>query len=359
MTLDKTLVIAEAGVNHNGCVKRAKALIEVAKEAGADIVKFQTFRAETLVTRSAPKATYQAELTGAMESQFDMLKRLELTHDEFLSLAQYCQEIGIEFLSTAFDEGSLDFLVKQAGLKRIKMPSGEVTNGPFLAMAARTQLPIILSTGMATLEEIEMALDVIAWARGNNDPRKGVGFQGCFSRADKEALGVSVLHCTTEYPAAFEGLNLTAIQSLRNSFQLVTGFSDHSEGILAPVAAVAMGAKIIEKHFTLSRSLPGPDHRASLEPDELKQMIANIRNIETMLGTGYKNPTVNELANAKVARKSLVARCSIKKGERLTEENVAIKRPGTGISPMEWWKVIGTESARSYESDELIDTPKY
>lgn len=346
----RTSIIAEAGVNHNGSLLEAKRLVDVAKNAGADVVKFQTFKAENLVTRSAAKAGYQIHETGSRESQFEMLKKLELSFEDFLELADYCEKNQIEFLSTAFDEECLDFLVKKAGIKRIKIPSGELTNGPLIAAGVDTGLPIIISTGMATIVEIEQALDVISWSKHGR-----VGeMAGAFREKGVDDMDLTILHCTTEYPAPLSGLNLQAIAQLSRLFGLQIGYSDHSEGVLAPVVAVSMGATIVEKHFTLSRDLPGPDHKASLEPRELMEMVSKIRLVESMIGSGFKEPSSNELENAKVSRKSLVARQAIAAGEVFSPDNVAVKRPGTGISPMLFWELLGKKSTRHYAVDEMI-----
>lgn len=353
MKTQRALIIAEAGVNHNGSLDRAIQLVDVAKSAGVDIIKFQTFKADSLVTRAAKKAEYQANITGAAESQYDMLKKLELSFDEFVKLAKYCQEINIEFLSTAFDEECLKFLVEETGIKRIKMPSGEITNGPLMYSAARTSLPLILSTGMSTLKDIRSALDLIAAARAGIKITGTKDFQGHFKKNSRD-LGVQILHCTSEYPAKFSEINLQAMLTLQNEFGLEYGLSDHSEGIIASVAAVAMGAVVIEKHFTLDKNLPGPDHRASLDPNELKQLVTDIRCVETMQGSGLKTPFPIEIANAKVARKSVTAAKEIKAGDILSEKNLCIKRPGNGVSPMDYWDVLGKKALRSYQVDEAI-----
>lgn len=346
----RALIIAEAGVNHNGSLIEAKRLVDAAKYAGVDIVKFQTFKAANLVTKSAAKAGYQIRETGSHESQFEMLKKLELSFEEFLELADYCNKQNIEFLSTAFDEECMEFLVKRAGIKRIKIPSGELTNGPLIASAARTGLPMIISTGMATLSEVEEALDVISWARNGSEGKH----LGSFRKKGAHNLDLTVLHCTTEYPAPLEELNLRSLSKLSRLFDLPVGYSDHSEGILAPVTSVAMGASVIEKHFTLSRDLAGPDHKASLEPSELDEMVRQIRLVETMMGSDFKEPSIRELENAKVARKSLVASKAIALDELITSDNLGVKRPGTGVSPMMYWDLLGKKATRSYAVDELI-----
>jgi N-acetylneuraminate synthase len=346
----KTLIISESGVNHNGSLEEAKRLVDAAKDAAVDIVKFQTFKAENIVTKNAAKAEYQVRETGSQESQYDMLKKLELSFDDFLELADYCDKKKIEFLSTAFDEECLDFLVRKTGIKRIKIPSGELTNGPLIAAAARTGLPLIISSGMATIAEVEEALDVIAWAKYGSEGKH----LGSFRERGISGADVTVLHCTTEYPAPLAELNLRALNEISKLFNLPVGYSDHSEGILAPVASVAMGAVVVEKHFTLSRNLPGPDHKASLEPAELNEMVRQIRLVESMLGGGFKEPSAKELENAKVARKSLVASKAIGLGEVISGRNLSVKRPGTGISPMRFWELLGKKATRSYLTDELI-----
>jgi N-acetylneuraminate synthase len=354
-------IIAEAGVNHNGDRDLAFQLVDAAKEAGADAVKFQTFKAENLVTKDAAKASYQKQTTDSDESQFVMLKRLELDYETHHELVAYCKKKGIEFLSTAFDLESLDFLVNVLNLKTLKIPSGEITNGPLLLAHAQTGCDLILSTGMATLGEIEQALGVLAFGflNGANsiiEPSR-VNFQkSYFSEAGQEILRnkLTVLHCTTEYPAPPQEINLNAMVTMRNAFALKTGYSDHSEGITVPIAAAAMGATLIEKHLTLDKSLPGPDHKASLEPDELASMVSGIRTIEQVLGNGIKGPMPSELKNRAVARKSLVASQSIKAGEVFTHENLMAKRPGNGISPMQYWKLLGSTSNRSFIEEEEI-----
>ena len=353
----KTFVIAEAGVNHNGDPDLAFQLIDAAIASGADAVKFQTFKAEDLVTSTADKADYQKINTDVIESQVEMLKRLELAHEFQLRMATYCREQGIKFLSTAFDFKSLDFLVKDIGLDILKIPSGELTNGPLILAHAQTGREIILSTGMASISEIRTALGVLAYGymKGTSPALKE--FDSSFqSKAGQQLLRdkVTLLHCTTEYPAPIEDINLRAMDTLNREFGLRIGYSDHSIGITIPIAAVARGAEIIEKHFTLDRNLPGPDHKASLEPDELTDMVRAIREVEISLGDGHKVPRDCELSNRDVARKSLVAKKPIKKNEPFTKQNIAIKRPGTGSSPMEYWSLLGAPSTRDYDIDEQI-----
>ncbi len=331
--MQKTLVIAEAGVNHNGSLEIAKQLVLTAKKCGADIVKFQTARLDSLVSRYAGMAEYQKTNIGAEMSQRQMLEKLLLTYDDFAELSAFCRDIGIRFLSTPFDLDSIGFL-ESLGCDMWKIPSGEITNLPYLERIAATHKRIILSTGMCTMEDVRSALDVLR--------RNGAG-------------EVSLLHCTTQYPAPFGEVNLKAMLTLRSEFKCQVGYSDHTRGIEIPIAAVAMGAAIIEKHFTLDRTMEGPDHKASLEPEALRSMICAIRNVERALGTGEKIPTASELPNKVVARKSIVAAVSIKKGEILTAENLTTKRPGNGISPMKWHDVLGMKAVRDFEEDELIE----
>lgn len=330
----KTLIIAEAGVNHNGDMAMACALIDAAADAGADLVKFQTFDADRLVTGSARKADYQTKTTSADESQRDMLKRLELNAAMHEQLIAHAARRGIEFFSTAFDLDSLDYLMG-LGLERIKVPSGEITNLPYLRKVGGYGKPVILSTGMATLGDIEAALAVLEAAGVPRDR-------------------ITVLHCSTEYPAPMAEVNLLAMPALARAFGVRVGYSDHTEGIEVGIAAVALGACVIEKHFTLDRSLPGPDHRASIEPDELARMVSSIRNIELALGDGVKRPSASEEKNRLVARKSLVAARAIAKGELFSEENLVAKRPGTGISPMRLDEWLGRPAARDFAPDEQI-----
>lgn len=350
-------IIAEAGVNHNGSVDMARQLIDVAGEAGADAVKFQTFKADEIASKAAPKAQYQVETTGA-ESQLEMLKRLELDEDAHKELIGHCQKRGIQFLSTAFDFESLNLLAGVFDLPKLKIPSGEITNAPLLLKAASTGKPIILSTGMSTLGEVEAALGILAFGYTRPDEKPSIlAFQKAFgSEAGQRALkeNVALLHCTTEYPAPFSDVNLQAMNTLHAAFGLPVGLSDHTVGIAVPVAAVARGAVIIEKHFTLDRSLPGPDHKASLEPDELKTMVQSIRHVEEALGLAVKVPAVSELKNRDIARKSLVAARDIKQGELFTEENLAIKRPGNGTSPLFYWDLLGKAAGKDYERDETV-----
>ena len=331
----KLLIIAEAGVNHNGDLQLANQLIDAAAEAGADVVKFQTFQADQLATTKAAKASYQQQATDKIENQQAMLRRLELTFDQHQQLISYCHDSNIEFLSTAFDDPSIDLLSK-LNLKRFKIPSGEITNLPYLRRLGGLGKPLILSTGMANLGEIEAALAVLETAGTN--------------RAQ-----ITVLHCTTEYPAPMAEVNLRAMQTIGQAFGVAVGYSDHTAGIEVPIAAVALGATVIEKHITLDQNLPGPDHKASLEPKEFAAMVRAIRNIEQALGDGIKRPTASEAANLQVVRKSLVASRAISIGELFSVANITAKRPGTGISPMRWDELISRPSPRAFAPDELIE----
>jgi N-acetylneuraminate synthase len=332
----KTLIIAEAGVNHNGDIRLAKKLIATAAAAGADLVKFQTFIAKNIISVSAPKAEYQIKTTEIGESQFDMIQGLELTEKDHTILIEECSAQGIGFFSTSFDCQSFDLLKKLGCLERIKIPSGEMTNLPFLRYVSRLGKPLLLSTGMANLGEIEAAIEVIEAA---GTPRHLI----------------TVLHCSTEYPTLMEDVNLRAMVNMKSALGVEIGYSDHTLGIEVPIAAVALGATVIEKHFTVDRNLPGPDHRASLEPHEFEAMVNGIRNIERALGDGIKRPTVSESRNKLVARKSIVASCAIRTGEVFSIGNIAVKRPGTGLSPMLWDQVIGRKATRDFAADELID----
>ncbi len=356
--MNNVFIIAEAGVNHNGSLDMAHELIDVAAKAGADAVKFQTFKANKVVSRFASKAEYQTRNTGTAESQLEMIKKLELNEEQHIVLAEHCQKTGIEFMSTPFDLDSVDFLANVIKVSRLKIPSGEITNGLILLKFAQTGKPIILSTGMSTLDEVETALGVLAFGFINSGEKPSTGaFKEAYSSNKGQAFlkeKVSLLHCTTEYPAPFNEVNLRAMDTLRDKFTLPVGYSDHTMGIAVPIAAVARGAVIIEKHFTLDRNLPGPDHKASLEPGELKQMVSSIRQIELALGNGIKQPTASELKNKAVARKSLVATREIKQGELFTEDNIAAKRPGNGISPIYYWDVLGKVALRDYSIDEMV-----
>ena len=356
----KTFIIAEAGVNHNGDMNLAKRLIDVAAEAGASAVKFQTFRATQLVSRHAPKAEYQIRTTDQIESQLEMIRKLELTETDHEALIAHTQARDITFLSTPFDVPSLHLLTRRFGLQTIKIPSGEITNTPFLLTIARAAQQVILSTGMSTLAEVEAALGVLAFgfvAPAAATPQRGDFEQTFASEAGQQALHdrVTLLHCTTEYPAPFDEVNLRAMDTLATAFGLPVGYSDHTPGIHVSLAAVARGARVIEKHFTLDRNLPGPDHKASLEPDELLQLVRQIREIEQALGDGIKHPTASEWKNRDAARRSLVTAKIIKAGEVFTEENLTCKRPGTGASPSSYWQMLGQTATRSYAADEVLD----
>ena len=357
---EPVFIIAEAGVNHNGDMNLAKQLIDVAAEAGASAVKFQTFKAEQVVSRHAPKAEYQTRTTDQAESQFEMIRKLELTETAHKILIAHAQARGIKFLSTPFDVPSLHLLTKGFGLQTIKIPSGEITNAPFLLAIAQAAQQVILSTGMSTLAEVEAALGVLAF--GFVSPTAAIPQRGDFerafaSRAGQQALHdrVTLLHCTTEYPAPFDEVNLFAMDTLAAAFRLPVGYSDHTPGIHISLAAVARGARVIEKHFTLDRDLSGPDHKASLEPDELRQLVQYIREIEHALGDGIKRPTASEWKNRDAARRSLVAAKTIQEGEIFTEENLTCKRPGTGVNPSSYWLTLGQAATRSYATDEPLD----
>lgn len=354
-----TYVIAEAGVNHNGDPALAAELVDAAADAGADCVKFQTFRAEDSITATAPKADYQTKSTGAGETQLEMARKLELGNEVFLTLRERCWARGIDFLSTPYDLHSIDFLIRDMGLETLKLPSGEITNGPYLLHAARAGTKLILSTGMSTLDEVKMALAVLAFGfvRPDVRPSRDMIDDAYASDAGRAALRekVSVLHCTTEYPAPFVDANLKAMDTLSAAFGLPVGLSDHTAGIAVPIAAVARGAIIVEKHFTMNHKLPGPDHAASVEPRELAAMVAAIRAVEQALGDGDKRPMPSEARNIPVARRSLVARKSIRAGEQFTEDNLGIKRPGTGVSPIRYWEWLGRKAGRDYAADELIE----
>lgn len=351
-------VIAEAGVNHNGELEGALALVDAAAAAGADAVKFQTFRASALVTASAPKAAYQAAQTGTGENQFEMLRRLELDKASHRALMARCAERGVMFLSTPFDGDSLYFLATDLQLPILKIGSGDLTNAPLLLQAARTGLPIILSTGMSGLEDVEVALGVLAFGYGESEATpNAAAFEQALPR-HRPLLGsrVVLLHCTTEYPAPLDDTNLRAIARLAEHFGLPVGFSDHTAGINAAIAAVACGARVVEKHFTLDRHLPGPDHKASLEPHELTTMIRGIREVEIALGDGNKQLRPSEAGNRPVARRSIVAARPIPAGTRLETYHLCLKRPGTGLAPIRFWDLLGRTSNRDYAQDEQIDT---
>lgn len=331
--MSKVFIIAEAGVNHNGDIEIARKLVDEAVIAGADAVKFQTFKAENLVCKNAKKADYQMETTDNTESQYDMLKKLELTPEMHSELIDYCKEKGILFLSTPFDINSLHYLV-ECGIEIIKIPSGEITNYPYLREVGRTGKSVILSSGMSRLDEVEEAINVLR--------EYGSG-------------KITVLHCNTEYPTPYEDVNLKAMQTIKDKLGVDVGYSDHTPGIEVAVAATALGASVIEKHFTLDKNMEGPDHKASLEPQELCEMVQQIRNITASLGNGEKVPSVSEQKNVDIVRKSIVAKTDIKQGDIFTEDNLTTKRPGNGISPMRWNEIIGQKAVRDFEADELIE----
>lgn len=331
--MQRTFIIAEAGVNHNGDIEIAKKMIDAASAAGVDAVKFQTFKAEKIVSKNAPKAEYQIENTNNVETHYQMLKKLEIDKKAHLELIEYCTKKNIMFLSTPFDIESIKMLV-ELGVNIIKIPSGEITNFPYLREVARQKKKVILSTGMSTMQEVKEAVQILK---------------------QNGAEDITVLHCNTQYPTPMEDVNLRAMLRMKEKLDLEVGYSDHTQGIEVPIAAVAIGATVIEKHFTLDKTMEGPDHKASLEPDELIAMVKAIRNIEKALGDGKKEVTESEKDNVSIARKSIVAACKIKKGELFTERNLTTKRPGTGISPMKWKQLIGRIASRDYEEDEMID----
>lgn len=341
----KSIIIAEAGVNHNGDFETAKRMVVAAKEAGADYVKFQTAVPELVISEFAPQAEYQKKNTGIEESQLDMCRKIHLPLSDYKALKLYCEEVGIGFMSTPFDLTSIELLA-DLGQDYFKVPSGEITNLPYLRKIAEKGIPVIISTGMSTLGEIEEAIEILTGTHSST-PK---GFKPALKRSD-----ITVLHCNTQYPTPYHDVNLRAMLSIGRELGVKVGFSDHSLGIEVPIAAAALGAEVIEKHFTLSRNMEGPDHKASLEPDELKAMVAGIRHVEEALGDGSKHVTDSERPNIEIARKSIVAVKPIKKGETLTEENIYVKRPGNGISPMRWDEVLGTAAIRDYLPDELIE----
>ena len=330
----RTIIIAEAGVNHNGSMDIAKKLIDVAKKSGADYVKFQTFKAEALATKSAVKAEYQINNTGNDSTQLEMLKQLELSYNDHIELIEYCNKVKIKFLSTAFDKDSVTML-NDLNIPLFKIPSGEITNIPYLRHIGGLKKPIILSTGMATIEEIKLALKTL-------------------TSSGAKIRDITVLHCNTEYPTPIQDVNLNAMITIRDKFKVSVGYSDHTLGYDASIAAVSLGASIIEKHFTLDTSMKGPDHKASLNPIDLSRMIKSIRNIETLLGSKIKQPTPSELKNIQIARKSIVAKTNIQIGDIFNENNLTTKRPGNGISPIHWDELIGKKSKKNFKADELI-----
>lgn len=338
--IPQSIIIAEAGVNHNADPELAREMIRAAKEAGADYVKFQTAVPELVISSVAPKAEYQKEMTGDGESQLDMCRKLHFPVDHYIEIKKYCEEVGIGFLSTPFDLVSLEFLIS-LGMDFIKIPSGEITNLPYLRRIGEAGIPVILSTGMSTLDEVETAIDVLT---GKFDGKNWL-------KRDE----ITVLQCNTQYPTPYSDVNLLAMCEMKEKLGVEVGYSDHTVGIAIPLAAVALGARVIEKHFTMSRSLPGPDHKASLEPDELKEMVTQIRNVDAALGSGRKTVSESERPNIEVARKSLVAARDIKEGEIFTLENITVKRPGNGISPMKIDDVIGKIAKRDFPYDTLIE----
>jgi N-acetylneuraminate synthase len=358
MKPEPTYIIAEAGVNHNGSIEIAKKLINVAADAGADAIKFQTFKAERLVSRSAPKAEYQTKTTNALETQLDMIRSLELDKTAHEILIEHSRRSGIQFLSTPFDNESVDLLARTFDLPFLKLSSGEITNAPLLLKVAKTGKPVVMSTGMSTLGEIEDALGVLAFGYLDRKECPSINLfrESYTSEGGQTALRekVTLLHCTTEYPAPYADVNLRAMDAMRNAFGLPVGFSDHTIGIAVPLAAVARGAVVIEKHFTLDKSLPGPDHKASLEPFELKEMVHAIKVVEQAMGSPVKKPAPSEFKNIAVARKSLVALCSILMGEHFTNENLTVKRPGHGVSPFRYWDFLNKPAQKAFEKDELV-----
>ena len=333
--MKNTFIIAEAGVNHNGDIEIAKKMIDIASAAGVDAVKFQTFRADTLVAHNAPKASYQVKNMSSNESQYDMLQKLELTEKEYIHLSEYCMQKNVMFLSSPFDLESIDML-ESLGMTIYKIPSGEITNLPYLRKIGSLKKKIIMSTGMANLGEIEQALDILI-----------------LNGTSKE--DITLLHCNTEYPTPFEDVNLLAMQTLRDAFKIKVGYSDHSLGLEVPIAAVALGAEVIEKHFTIDNAMIGPDHKASLDPSELKQMVVAVRNVEQSIGNGIKYPSQSEIKNMNIVRKSIFTKQDISKGDIFSTENITTKRPGIGISPMRWDEIIGKISLHDYQANQLVE----
>lgn len=334
--MNKVLIIAEAGVNHNGDLNLAKKMVDAAEDAGADYIKFQTFNPEKLVSRYAQKADYQKKETGSNETQLEMLQKLALSYIDFVELKKYCESKEIGFLSTPFDMDSIDELIKM-NIDFWKIPSGEITNMPYLVKLGNTHKKIVMSTGMSNMEEIKAAVEILQKS-GTSE--------------------IVLLHCNTQYPTPYEDVNLKAMKTIAMETGLQVGYSDHTKGIEVPIAAVALGAKVIEKHFTLDRNMEGPDHKASLEPNELKAMVSAIRNIEKALGDGEKRVSSSERENIVIARKSIVASKNIRKGEILSSDNITTKRPGSGINPMQWNEIIGTAAIRDFDEDELIEIGK-
>jgi len=356
---NRVLIIAEAGVNHNGSIDLAKKLVDIAVEAKADIIKFQTFNTDLCISKNVEKASYQKKSTGHEETQYEMVKKLELSYSDYIEIRDYSEQQGIEFMSTAFDLPSLDFLSNELNVSLLKIPSGDVLNGPLLLNAAKTRKKIILSTGMCSLGDIEMALGVLAFGYINDDkiqPTIESFKSSYYSEIGRKFLkeNVTLLHCTTEYPAPYNELNLKVMKTLRIAFDLNVGLSDHSEGITVPIGAVAMGAKVIEKHFTIDRKMEGPDHKASLNPTELKKMVKAIREIDESLGETIKVPRNSELKNMIIAKKTLVAARDIKKNTVLQDSDITFKRAGGGIDPIYYWDMIGSKALKDYKIDEII-----
>lgn len=353
-----TYIIAEAGVNHNGSLDKARELIKVAVEAGANAIKFQTFKAEKLVRATTPMADYQKKNTGSSASQYEMLQKLELSEEAHEELKELCMQKKIDFLSSPFDEESLNFLVKKIKVRSIKIPSGEITNAPLLLKIARSQKPAILSTGMSTLKEIQMALSILAFGYTSHTTSPTiVHFRKAFDSIRGKLMlrkKVILLHCTSEYPTPLEEVNLSAMRTLQTKFGLPVGLSDHTLGISVPIAATALGACVIEKHFTLDKNLPGPDHKASLEPNDLKAMVHSIREVERAIGVSQKLPTISEMKNRFFARRSLVATQNVQQGELFHEGNIGSKRPADGIPPLEYWNWLGKKAKKDFLKDEAI-----
>ena len=356
--MNRTLIIAEAGVNHNGNLEMAHKLIDEAKKANADIVKFQTAKPEMVVSKYAEKAAYQKVTTDADESQLDMIKKILLKFEDFIELKKHCEDVKIGFLSTPFDIDALHFLVNDCRVDTLKIPSGEITNAPLLLEAARTGKKIILSTGMSTLGEIEKALGILAFGYlKEGEPTSQYDFVQAYIDAQRQGIlqeKIQLMHCTTEYPAPFDEVNLSAMNTIRQAFKLPVGYSDHTPGIAIALAATALGASIIEKHFTLDKNLPGPDHKASLEPDELLNMVIGIRQVEQSIGDGVKIPSAREYGNMLIARKSIIAKTAIKKGDVFTKENITVKRPATGMSPLNYFELLGETAKRDYDEDQTL-----
>ena len=354
----KGFIIAEAGVNHNGDLELARKLVDTAARIGADAIKFQTFKAGSVASVNAPKADYQKQLTDQSESQFQMLERLELPYDWHQELKTRAENLGLKFLSTAFDEDSLDFLVDKIGIDTLKIPSGELTNGPLILAAARTGLDLIISTGMANLDEIEQALGIVAFSCSKSTEMPSLtAFRSAYACSENRQTlknKVTLLQCTTEYPASPDQANLKAMETMANTFDIPVGFSDHTPGIGVAVAAAARGATIIEKHFTLDRNLPGPDHAASLEPDEMADMIENVHMAWQAIGDEHKQTMPEEIKNKLIARRSLVAARPLKKGHIIQPDDLLARRPGTGVSPMMYWSFLDKPIEQDYELGELI-----